>query len=143
MITFPYQANIQLPGARAFAEWTVNPLLGGTSAATTVTLSGPTSGILGLASSNFTDSLDGTYTGTITPSDSGAGGIFTPASLSWSSSSAPETFTYTPAQTGTIPISITANPVLIVSGSPINFVVAAGPGIIVDYADPRQGTILL
>lgn len=142
MITFPTQANIQVPGNATVAEWTIDPLLGGTSAATTATLSGPTVGTVGVATSNYTVSLDGTYTGTVTPSDSGAGGLFLPATLVWASSSAPKTFVYTPAETGTIPISIMANPALIISGSPINLVVIAGPGTVMVFVDPRQGTIL-
>lgn len=143
MITFPYQSNLQGPSQFRVGNWTTDPLLGGTSAATTATLSGPTSGIVGVTSTNFTVSLNGIYTGTITPSDSGAGGTFSPTVLTWTSSAASQAFTYTPVEVATIPISILASPVLTISGSPISFAVLAGPGIIVDFADPRQGTILL
>lgn len=142
MITFPAQSNLQAPGGFPRGYWTVDPLLGTTSAATTATLSGPTTGTIDVATSNYSVSVDGTYTGTVTPSDSGAGGLFAPTSVSWISSSALKTFTYTPAQTGTIPISITAAPSLTISGSPINLVVGSGPGTVTIFVDPRQGTIL-
>jgi len=99
--------------------------------ATTATLSGPFGGHNHVASTNFTVALDGSYTGTITPSDAGSGGTFAPASLS-----GPGTFTYTPASLGTVSISITASPALSYSGSPISYLVSPyvtavspGPGV--------------
>jgi hypothetical protein len=82
------------------------------SAATAVTLSGPTSGTAGAQSSPFTVGADGAITGTVTvtPSDGGAGGTFSPTSVQISSASATATFTYTsPASAGTYTISVTNN----------------------------------
>jgi hypothetical protein len=82
-----------------------------TTAATAYTLTGPTTGLVGSASSNFTVTANGTVgTSTIvTPSDSGAGGAFSPTSITLSSSAASGTFTYTPASNGSKTISTTNN----------------------------------
>jgi hypothetical protein len=79
-------------------------------AATAVTLSGPTSGTVSVASSNFTVGANGTITGTVvvTPAATG-GGTFTPSSVSISSGSPTATFSYTPASTGSKTISVTNN----------------------------------
>ncbi len=78
------------------------------AAATATTLSGPSSGTTGVASSNFTVGANGTITGTVTvtPGDSAAGGTFTPTSVAISSGTPTATFTYTPASTGVKTISI-------------------------------------
>lgn len=77
--------------------------------ATATTLTGPTSGTIGVASSNFTVGANGPITGTvvITPSDSGAGGTFTPTTVSINTGSPTGTFTYTPASGGNKTISTT------------------------------------
>lgn len=79
--------------------------------ATAVTMSGPTSGTNGVASTNFTVGANGTITGTVvvTPSDGGGGGTFTPTTVSISAGTPTATFTYTPASTGTKTISVTNN----------------------------------
>ena len=79
------------------------------SAATAVTMSGPSSGTVLVASTNFTVGANGAITGTVvvTPSDGGAGGTFTPTTVSISSGSPTGTFTYTPATTGVKTISVT------------------------------------
>ena len=81
------------------------------SAATATTLSGPSSGAVGVASTNFTVGANGSITGTVvvTPSDGGGGGTFTPTTVSISSGSPTGTFTYTPASSGAKTISITNN----------------------------------
>ena len=73
--------------------------------ATSYTLTGPTASVTGSASSNFTLTPNGVFTGTITPSDGGGGGTFTPASRTWTASSAAQTFTYTAASNGKHTIS--------------------------------------
>lgn len=80
-------------------------------AATAVTMSGPSSGTVSLASTNFTIGANGTITGTVivTPSDAANGGTFTPTTVSISSGTPTATFTYTPASTGTKTISVTNN----------------------------------
>lgn len=77
--------------------------------ATAVTLTGPTSGTNGVASSNFTVGADGAITGdvVVTPSDGGDGGTFTPTTVTINSGSPTGTFTYTPASTGAKTISVT------------------------------------
>jgi len=78
------------------------------AAATATTLSGPSSGTTGVASTNFTVGANGTITGTVTvtPGDGGDGGTFTPTSVAISSGTPTTTFTYTPASTGVKTISI-------------------------------------
>jgi hypothetical protein len=84
------------------------------AAASAVTMTGPTSGVNGVASSNFTLGVSptgGTITGAVvvTPSDGGAGGTFTPTTRSLTTGSPTGTFTYTPASTGAKTISVTNN----------------------------------
>jgi hypothetical protein len=62
----------------------------------TITPPSPATGDLGVTSGNFTLTPNGLYTGTATLSDGGAGGTFSPSSLSWSGESSGKTFTYTP-----------------------------------------------
>jgi hypothetical protein len=81
------------------------------SAATATTLTGPTSGVVGTASAAFTVGADGPITGTVTvtPSDGGAGGTFSPTSVAISSASPTATFTYTASSAGAKTISVTNN----------------------------------
>lgn len=81
------------------------------AAATATTLSGPSSGTTGVASTNFTVGANGAITGTVivTPADGGAGGTFTPTTVSISSGSPTGTFAYTPASTGVKTISVSDN----------------------------------
>lgn len=76
--------------------------------ATATTLSGPSSGTTGVASTNFTVGANGTITGTVTvtPSDAADGGTFTPTTVAISSGTPTATFTYTPASVGVKTISI-------------------------------------
>jgi hypothetical protein len=84
------------------------PVAGGT--ATAFTLTGPSQGPAGAASSNFTVTpTGGNYTGTVTPS--GTGCTFTPSSLTWSAAADAKTFTVTRAA-GTVNINGTASPSL-------------------------------
>lgn len=81
------------------------------AAATAVTMTGPSSGAVGAASTAFTVGANGTITGTdtVTPSDGGGGGTFTPTSVAISSGTPTATFTYTPASAGAKTISVTNN----------------------------------
>lgn len=85
-----------------------DPFVRSSPAATATTLSGPSSGTTGVASTNFTVGANGTITGTVTvtPADGGAGGTFTPTTVAISSGTPTATFTYTPASTGVKTISI-------------------------------------
>ncbi len=95
--------------------------------ATSYTFTGPTATQVSVASSNYTVTPDGLYTGTITPSDNSAGGTFTPSSLTFSDSSAAQTFTYTPASTGTKTLSVSASPTLGTNPASIAVVVTSLP----------------
>ena len=109
------------PGLQAIVDW--NKAVSGTpTPTTTATLSGPTSGTVGVATT-FNVRLDGTfYTGTVTVSVSPGGGTLTPTSLSWSGTAQAQAFTYTPSATGSFSISISASPALTIAGSPITYI---------------------
>lgn len=79
------------------------------SGATAVTLSGPSSGTVGSPSTAFTVGANGVISGTVTvtPSDAGNGGTFTPATVNISSGAPTATFTYTAASAGAKTISVT------------------------------------
>lgn len=79
--------------------------------AANITISGPTTGLVGTASSPFTVGADGAITGTVvvTPSDNGQGGTFNPTSVSISSGTPQGTFTYSAASAGAKSISVTNN----------------------------------
>lgn len=105
--TSPYAGTES--GLRAL--WHFDSNANDSKAATTVTFAGPTTGVSGIASTNFTVGANGAITGTVvvTPSDASNGGTFTPTTVSISSGSPTGTFTYTPASTGTKTISVTNN----------------------------------
>jgi hypothetical protein len=87
-------------------------------------VSGPSSGTAGQASTNFTVTLGGTFAAndTITISLSGtAGGSTSTASLSLTSLSSSATFTYTPATAGTETITLTSGSSYTVTGSPLTY----------------------
>lgn len=78
----------------------ISQIQAGVFAATSYTLTGPSSGYAGNASTNFTVTPNGSAGATtiFTPSDSSAGGTFTPTTVTITSgSSTAQTFTYTPA----------------------------------------------
>lgn len=80
--------------------------------ATGTTLSGPSSGGVGVASTDFTVGVTpggGAITGTlvVTPGDAADGGTFTPTSVNLTTGSPTATFTYTPASVGAKTIGIT------------------------------------
>jgi hypothetical protein len=84
-----------------------------TSVASTYTLSGPSSGAPSVPSTNFTVALPAggvvPSTVTVTPSDGGGGGTFTPTTVNLSTGAPLATFTYTPASTGAKTLSVTNN----------------------------------
>lgn len=79
--------------------------------ATALTFTGPSSGATGAASTNFTVVANGSLASSVTVSlsDGGAGGSFTPSSLTLTSGSTSATFTYTAASAGAKTLSITNN----------------------------------
>jgi len=115
--TFTY--NAASAGAKTISETNNGSLTNASNitytasvvAATVIAVSGPASGLISVASANFTASANGTITGTvvITPSDSGGGGTFSPTTVSISSGTPTATFTYTPASIGAKAITFTNN----------------------------------
>ena len=99
-------------------------------AVTGITLTGPASGAVSNASSNFTvgvTPVGGVISGTVivTPSDGGAGGAFAPTSVSLTAGSPTGTFTYTAASTGAKTISVSNNGSLSAPAT-ITYTAAAG-----------------
>ncbi len=82
-----------------------------TVTAPTYTLTGPTTGAVGSASTPFTVLMTGTISGTVivTPSAGGGGGTFTPTTVNMTTVAPSATFTYTPASGGAKTISVTNN----------------------------------
>ncbi len=94
--------------------------------ATSTALTGPTSGTVGVASSNFTvqtssSTRDILQDIIITPSDNGGGGSFTPSTVTLTNSSKSKTFTYTPASAGTKTISIDSSDSFVATSTTISF----------------------
>ena len=91
---------------------------------TTATLTGPTTGTTGSASSNFTVTLDAPATSTVTITPAGTVGTvtFTPATPTITAGNTSTTFTANADTDGTHSISITTSPTLTYSGSPISYV---------------------
>ena len=120
-----------------FDSFTItNPVSG----ATLFGLSGPTTGVVGTASSNFTMTPDGTVTSaTATMSDSSGGGTFTPTTLTWTSENTAKTFTYTPGSAGskTISAPITSGSPTSVSPSSISLT-ASSPATSFSFTGPSS-----
>jgi hypothetical protein len=113
-------------------------------AATGVTLSGPTSGVVGSPSTNFSVGVTpggGTITGTlvVTPSSGGGGGTFSPTSINLTTGSPTGTFTYTAASVGTKTISVTNDGGLTNPGN-ISYDASAAPATAVTISGPNSGT---
>jgi hypothetical protein len=92
--------------------------------ATTATLSGPTSGNGGVASSNFTVTLDaaaGVGGVVVTPASSVGGDTITTSPFTIPAGQTTGTFQVTPSTCGNRSISITTSPVLTYPGSPITY----------------------
>jgi hypothetical protein len=111
------------------------------SVASAVTMTGPTTGTVSVASTNFTLGVSpngGAIAGTVivTPNDSAAGGTFTPTSVNLTTGSPTGTFTYTPASTGAKTIAVTNNGGLT---NPANITYTAGAATTVPDA-PTIGT---
>lgn len=109
-------------------------------AATQITMSAPAGGPELVASANFTIGADGSITGTVTvtPSDGGAGGSFTPSSVAISSGTPTATFTYTPpAGSATRTISVTNNGGLS-NPTSVGYVVNAPSATTVTLSGPEQ-----
>ena len=88
------------------------------------TLSGPDSGLVGNPLA-YALTPAGTITDVITFSDGGAGGTFFPSSITLTNTSVVQTFSYTPASSGTKTLTITSADRNAVTGSPVTLTVAA------------------
>lgn len=80
---------------------------GALAQATAYTLTGPATITNASAYTYSVTPTGGTYTGTITPFVSGVAGTLNPTTLTYSASSATQTFTFTPSATGTATMSAT------------------------------------
>lgn len=88
------------------------------SSSITYQVSGPSFGPLGAPSALFSVIPSQAITDTMILSDGGNGGMFTPASLSWSNSNQTKFFTYTPASVGVKLLTLTSAEGYGVIGSP-------------------------
>lgn len=115
------------------------------SGATATTLTGPSTGTVGVASSNFTSTLSpggGTSSGVIiTPSDGGGGGTFSPATVTLSTGTPSATFTYTAASAGAKTISVTNNGGLTNPGSLTYTASAGSAATALQASGPSSGTV--
>jgi hypothetical protein len=113
-----------------------------TVSATSVTVTGPTSGSIGAPSTNFTATLDATSLSAVvvTPSDGGAGGTFTPASVTISAGTLSGTFTYTASSSGAKTITATNGSGLTNAGS-VTYTVSSAPPTTVTLTGPVAGTV--
>jgi len=92
-------------------------------------LTGPTSGVIGQASTAFTLTPNTTVSDTVTMNDVSQGGTFTPSSLTFTSSSTPQTFTYKPLAGGLKAITLVSTNWSI-TGNPASY--TAQPNLVVD-----------
>ena len=91
--------------------WGLLPAIIPSVAASSLSLSGPSTGMASVPSTNFTVTVDNPPTGTVlvTPSDGGAGGTFTSSTVSITPTVLSATFTYTASSSGVKTITITNN----------------------------------
>jgi hypothetical protein len=108
------QAN-QSPGLQVLLDWNTATAV----AHVGYTLTGPSVGTVGNALV-YTLTPGGTTTDVITFSDGGAGGSFAPSTLTITNSSSAQTFSYTPAVTGTTTLTVTSTQGGVVTGSPLS-----------------------
>ncbi len=131
--------NLTNPGTIAYvASAAVSPV-------TAYTMTGPTTGLVGVASSIFRVTLGtGTLSGlvVVTPDDSSAGGTFTPPAVNLTNTARTATFTYTSSAAATDTISVTNNSTL-VDPSPISYVASAVavPATTYTLTGPSSGVV--
>jgi hypothetical protein len=106
--------------------------------ATSYTFTGPSSGLVNTASTNFTVTPNGPATETVTPATDGAGS-FTPSSVTFDGTAAAKTFTYTPTSTAGTPhtLSVTDGGSL-TDPAPLDYAVTSGT-IACSLADDTWG----
>lgn len=100
-----YDADVLTP------TYILQDIAASATAAGAILMDGPSAGVVGVASTNFTVSANGTISGSVivTPNDNGGGGAFTPTTVTLSSGAPSAPFTYTPASSGVKTISATNN----------------------------------
>ncbi|MES2225158.1 MAG: peptidoglycan-binding protein [Patescibacteria group bacterium] len=121
-LAFPFLAVASNYGAGNYGAGTYS-----LTRAASYTLTGPNSGRVNVVSTAFTITPNDTYVGTVTPSDNGAGGTFSPSALTFNSNTS-QTFTYTAVAAGTVTITAQTNPTLNDSSSVITYIVQDVPG---------------
>lgn len=110
--------------------------------ATAITLTGPSSGVVGAPSSNFSVAANGAITGTVvvTPDDNGGGGTFSPTSINLSSGSPTGTFTYAAASAGAKSVGVTNNGAL-TNPADITFTASAAAATAITLTGPTAGAV--
>lgn len=100
-----YDADALVP------TYILQDLSASTTAAGAIIMSGPSSGVVLVASTNFTVTANGSIGGSIiiTPNDNSGGGTFTPTTVTLSSGAPSASFQYTPATTGVKTVRATNN----------------------------------
>ncbi len=121
---------------QAFIDWLADVANGPTPPATAYTVTAPTPaiGLINTASGDFTVQPNGPYTGTITITPRG-GGLSTPFVLTWSSSSAAQTFTITPTSTDTVTLTPT-NSGSLTNPNPVTYATTSATAYI--FTTPSQ-----
>jgi hypothetical protein len=113
---FRLQLNGMPDTGNYYLRWAVSGVNVPPSPATTYLFTGPIVGGFGVPST-FTVRLSPSTTVsgilTVTPNDGGAGGVFSPVSVTISSSDASATFTYTPALYGAITLGVANSGILV------------------------------
>ncbi|WKL57229.1 GDSL-type esterase/lipase family protein [Asticcacaulis sp. ZE23SCel15] len=97
---FQYQGKLDVVSISKIQVFNGDP-------ASAYAVAGPSGGLTAVASSNFSVSANGALAANtvVTPSDGGAGGAFTPATVTLTNAVPVATFTYTPASAGAKTIS--------------------------------------
>jgi len=94
------------------------------SGAITYTVTGPSSGLVGVASTTITVTPSATVTDTVTISLSGTpAGSLSATTLAWTASAAAQTLTYTPSLLGVETISFWSGASYAINGSPVTYTV--------------------
>lgn len=116
--------------ANAPADTSLSTILYAVSPYLTATFTGPSSGNVNSASTNFTVTPDQAINGTITITPSGAGSSgLSPTILTFSNSAVAQTFTITPLTSGAITLTMT-NGVGLYNASPLTYTAnAVAPGV--------------
>jgi hypothetical protein len=120
------------PKMQGWRDWAAVSNVG-TALAVGYTLTGPTGGPTATASTVFTITPASTVTSdTVSLSAGAGGGTFSPSGLTFTSSSAAQTFTYTPGSVGVKTLTVASAEGGVVSGSPWTYT-SSSPSLAVSY----------